>query len=364
MKRFQKNKNLKQQEELLIYDIQDYARIQKKQLRLCLTNFYINEIIDEVIDMCLIQAELKGVEMNSYYATPLYQIHSDPNIIKQIIMNYVSNSQNLQSKGVSQQQKTLQGTSQSSTNRFIYTISIEDTGCEIQFNIKPQFYNYLRLFLLKNREQNLDKYWINSLQKSCRFDHQKEQIYEVNKILELKCLLKYMQNFKIILLNLLIIQIVLNRAQRFIIWEGESSSNSKIFSFKQIRCRSNKNMKYEQFLSLGQKLQNFKTYYKGDSQEVQDTRQIQIKISFVKQKTWYLLVDDQIFNLIALKTLLKDLISEIYIIEAYNEQQPINKVHRQQTHLSYYKTKQNFKIRYQICIQGSLYANFKWMVSR
>mgnify|MGYP001808036661 CR=1 FL=1 len=36
------------------------------------------------------------------------------------------------------------------------------------------------------------------------------------------------------------------------------------------------------------------------------------------KKFGILLVDDQIFNLIAFKTLLKDLISELDIIEAYN----------------------------------------------
>lgn len=40
----------------MIYDILDYSRIQRNQLRLCLSEFFINEIVDEVVELIAIQA--------------------------------------------------------------------------------------------------------------------------------------------------------------------------------------------------------------------------------------------------------------------------------------------------------------------
>ncbi|CAD8097008.1 unnamed protein product [Paramecium sonneborni] len=379
----------------MIYDIQDYARIQKKQLRLCLSDFYINEIIDEVIEMCSIQAEQKGVEIKTYYDIPSYQIHSDSNRIKQIIMNFVSNSlkfteqgsiticvsslntdksqhikrsntsRNIQyqvgEKTIQQIRKTLQGKNyQNQTNKLVYTISIEDTGCGIPDNVKPQLFNLFATFSNQKIENKsgtgiglmVCKNLVGLLGPSESVDLWSEQNIGTKMTFQIYAKL---QDNSITSANYISCFKQENSSQH------EDSSNMKdnhqvivrssllrVYTKPQEKTEKTENDINEpsqedsdqtktrniiQFQSLGQKLQNLKTYQKVDSQEVQDPR-YKLKQVFLNKKFGILLVDDQIFNLIAFKTLLQDLISEINIIEAYNGQQAINKLLQNQKNLN------------------------------
>ncbi|CAD8054485.1 unnamed protein product [Paramecium primaurelia] len=382
----------------MIYDIQDYARIQKKQLRLCLTDFYINEIIDEVIEMCAIQAEQKGVEIKTYYDIPSYQIHSDPNRIKQIIMNFLSNSLKFTEQGnititvsslnsdksqhikrsntskniqyqvgdqtIQQIRKTLQGRFQeNSINKLVYTISIEDTGCGIPDNIKPQLFNLFATFSNQKIENKsgtgiglmVCKNLVGLLGPSENIDLWSEQNVGTKMSFQIYAKLSdnsmksanYISCFK-----------QEHSSQYLSIQQHDDSLNGKdnhqvIVRSSLVRIYTKLQEKTEndinepssedpdqtkirnimKFQSLGQKIFNQKTYSKGDSQEVQDPRQ-KLKQVLQNKKFGILLVDDQIFNLIAFKTLLQDMISGLDIIEAYNGQQAINKLLQNQKNLN------------------------------
>ncbi|CAD8147285.1 unnamed protein product [Paramecium octaurelia] len=383
----------------MIYDIQDYARIQKKQLRLCLTDFYINEIIDEVVEMCLIQAEQKGVEIKTYYDIPSYQIHSDPNRIKQIIMNFLSNSLKFTEQGsitisvqslntdksqhikrsntskniqyqvgdqtVQQIRKTLQGKYQeSSINRLVYSISVEDTGCGIPDNIKPQLFNLFATFSNQKIENKsgtgiglmVCKNLVGLLGPSENIDLWSEQNVGTKMTFQIYAKLQdksmksanYISCFK-----------QEHSSQYLSIQQHDDSSNGKdnhqvIVRSSLVRIYTKVQEKTEndinepssedpdqtktrniiQLKSLGQKLFKQKTYPKiRDSQEVQDPRKKLRKV-LQNKKFGILLVDDQIFNLMAFKTLLQDMITGLDIIEAYNGQQAINKLLQNQKSLN------------------------------
>ncbi|CAD8192045.1 unnamed protein product [Paramecium pentaurelia] len=382
----------------MIYDIQDYARIQKKKLRLCLTDFYINEIIDEVIEMCLIQAEQKGIEIKTYYDIPSYQIHSDPNRIKQIIMNFVSNSLKFTEQGsititvsslntdksqnikrsntsrniqyqvgdqtIQQLRKSLQGRyQQCSINKLIYSISIEDTGCGIPDNIKPQLFNLFATFSNQKIENKsgtgiglmVCKKLVGLLGPSETIDLWSEQ--NVGTKMSFQIYAKLQDN-SIRSANYISCFKQEHSSQHLSNQQHDEQQNAKdnhqvIVRSSLLRIYTKIQEKTEidfnepssedvdqtkqrniiQFQSLGLKFLNQKTYQKEDSQELQDPK-YKLKQVLQNKKFGILLVDDQIFNLIAFKTLLQDLISELDIIEAYNGQQAINKLLQNQKNLN------------------------------
>ncbi|CAK87897.1 unnamed protein product (macronuclear) [Paramecium tetraurelia] len=383
----------------MIYDIQDYARIQKKKLRLCLTDFYINEIIDEVIEMCSIQAEQKGVEIKTYYDIPSYQIRSDPNRIKQIIMNFLSNSLKFTEQGsititvsslntdksqnikrsntsrniqyqvgdqtIQQIRKSLQGRyQQSSVNKLIYSISVEDTGCGIPDNIKPQLFNLFATFSNQKIENKsgtgiglmVCKNLVGLLGPSESIDLWSEQ--NVGTKMSFQIYAKLQDNNSIKSANYISCFKQEHSSQHLSIQQHDDSLNGKdthqvIVRSSLLRIYTKPQEKTEldlnepssedvdqtkrrniiQFQSLGQKLFLQKSLQKEDSQEVQDPKQ-RLKQVLQNKKFGILLVDDQIFNLIAFKTLLQDLISDLVIIEAYNGQQAINKLLQNQKNLN------------------------------
>ncbi|CAD8201142.1 unnamed protein product [Paramecium octaurelia] len=385
----------------MIYDIQDYARIEKNQLRLCISDFYINELIDEVIETVAISAEQKGVEIKTYYDIPSYQVHSDPNRVKQIIMNILSNSLKFTEKGsititiqslntdksqhikrsnsskninygngnqsISQIRKSLQGKQSSvSSNKLVYTISIDDTGCGIADSIKPKLFNLFATFSSQKIENKngtgiglmVCKKLVSLLGPSDTIDLQSQvnvgtkmtfQIYAKLQDSSYK-ITNYVSCFK-----------QENSSQHLSNFQNEESPNAKDKPYQQsVFVRSSylrlytkpldkaetemnepsiedsdqsKQKNILRFQSITQKSQIQKCLQSQDSLEVQDPKQI-LQQLIQSKKFSILIVDDQTFNVLAFKMLLQNLIPQADIIEAYNGQQAINKLCQYQKSLN------------------------------
>ncbi|CAD8078700.1 unnamed protein product [Paramecium sonneborni] len=383
----------------MIYDILDFARIQKNQLRLSVSDFYLNEVIDEVVELVAIQAEQKGVVIQTHYDIPSYQIYSDPNRIKQILMNFISNSlkfteqgsitisvespqtdkvnhivRTVSSKNVLNQQqnqqtvgqlrKQLSGKSvksQNGQNRVIYTISIQDTGCGISDLIKPKLFNMYATFP-SNDVQNKSgtgiglmvcKKLIKLLGPSEKIELWSEQNKGTKMSFQIYSRLP--EDPK--------------RSPNYIsVFKQESSSkNFNLDSPSQIDEQESMQQKFVRSSILRvysrpvdkndteagldfnpecedegqQKLQNInilqnlrsptasrikiKEQTLDDSQEIIDPRSRLQRI--LQNKTFsIMIVDDQPFNVLALKLLLQDISSNVSFLEAYNGQQAINKL--------------------------------------
>ncbi|CAD8096504.1 unnamed protein product [Paramecium sonneborni] len=381
----------------MIYDIQDYARIEKNQLRLCISDFYINELIDEVIETIAISAEQKGVEIKTIYDIPSFQVHSDPNRIKQIIMNILSNSLKFTEKGsititiqslstdktqhikrsnssknisymnfnqsVSSIRKSLQGKHpQISSNKLVYTISIEDTGCGIPDSIKPQLFNLFATFSSQKIDNKngtgiglmVCKKLVSLLGPSDIIDLQSQLNVGTKMTFQIYAKLQdnayrlsnYVSCFK-----------QENSSQHISNFKNEESPNTKDKPQQQsLFVRSSylrlytkplekaetemnepsiedgdqtKSKNILRFKSLSQRSQTQKCLQSRDHLEVQDPKLI-IQQLHQSKKFGILIVDDQTFNVLAFKMLLQNLIPQADIIEAYNGQQAIAKLQEYQ----------------------------------
>ncbi|CAD8081299.1 unnamed protein product [Paramecium sonneborni] len=384
----------------MIQDILDFARIQKNQLRLSITDFYLNEIIEEVVELVAIQAEQKGVVINTHYDLPTYQIYSDPNRIKQVLMNFISNSlkftesgsitisvnshqtdksqhivrtgssknvftqqQNQQSIG--QLRKQLSGRSVKTItgqNRMIYTITIADTGCGISELIKPKLFNMFATFPSQKVQNKCGtgiglmvcKKLIKLLGPSENIDIWSEQNKGTKMSFQIYSRLS--DDSK--------------RSPNYIsVFKQESSSKNfnmdsqsqfdEQQSIQQTFVRSSLLYVYQRPIEkhdsdvnfdfhpeqedADQQKQNNINYMKNqrsptvsyiknkeqpldDSQDVIDPRHRLQRILQNRPHFSILIVDDQPFNVLAMKLLLQDTCSNITFLEAYNGQQAINKL--------------------------------------
>ncbi|KAM3129549.1 hypothetical protein pb186bvf_018373 [Paramecium bursaria] len=128
----------------MINDILDWARIRKNQLRLCNSTFHIQDIVDEIIELMSLQAEKKGIQVRSHFSVSSGLMFSDPNRIKQILLNLISNSLKFTEKGTIDihvsQNLSLQ------ISKPILQVTVKDTGVGIPDHIKPRLFQMYGTF--------------------------------------------------------------------------------------------------------------------------------------------------------------------------------------------------------------------------
>ncbi|CAD8171841.1 unnamed protein product [Paramecium pentaurelia] len=383
----------------MIYDILDFARIQKNQLRLSVSDFYLNEVIDEVVELVAIQAEQKGVIIQTHYDIPSYQIYSDPNRIKQILMNFISNSlkfteqgsitisvespqtdkanhivRTVSSKNVLNQQqnqqtigqlrKQLSGKSvksQSGQSRMVYTISIQDTGCGISDLIKPKLFNMYATFPSKDVQNKsgtgiglmVCKKLIKLLGPSEKIDLWSEQNKGTKMSFQIYSRLpddpkrspNYISVFKqesssknFNLDSPSLIDEQEQMQQKFVrssvlrVYSRPVDKNDTEAGFDFNPEHEDEGQQKLQNINILQNLRSptasrikIKEQTLDDSQEIMDPRSRLQKT--LQNKTFtILIVDDQPFNVLALKLLLQDISLNVSFLEAYNGQQAVNKL--------------------------------------
>ncbi|CAD8060875.1 unnamed protein product [Paramecium primaurelia] len=384
----------------MIQDILDFARIQKNQLRLSISDFYLNEIIEEVVELVAIQAEQKGVVITTHYDLPTYQIYSDPNRIKQILMNFISNSlkftesgsitisvnslqtdksqhivrtgssknvfsqqQNQQSIG--QLRKQLSGRSVKSingSNRMIYTITIADTGCGISELIKPKLFNMFATFPTKEVQnkcgtgiglmvckklikllgpsENIDLW--SEQNKGTKMSFQiysrlqddpkrspnyisvfKQESSSKNFNIDSQSQFDDQQSIQQTFIRSSLLYVYSRPADKLDV-DQDQDMHPEYEDIDQQKFHNINYMKNQRSPTVS-KIKN-KEQALDDSQDVIDPRNRLQRILQNKPNFSILIVDDQPFNVLALKLLLQDISQNITFLEAYNGQQAINKL--------------------------------------
>ncbi|CAD8162046.1 unnamed protein product [Paramecium pentaurelia] len=148
---------LKKWAQLLLYmisDILDFSRIQKNSLRLTNTTFYIQAIVQEIIDLVSLQANQKGIIVQKKITFGDRLMYSDPNRIKQILLNLLSNSLKFTEKGKIDIVVDYKNSEIENQQVRLITISVSDTGVGIPDNIKPKLFQMYGTFDFTNNGSN------------------------------------------------------------------------------------------------------------------------------------------------------------------------------------------------------------------
>ncbi|CAD8151609.1 unnamed protein product [Paramecium octaurelia] len=148
---------LKKWAQLLLYmisDILDFSRIQKNTLRLTNTTFYIQAIVQEIIDLVSLQANQKGIVVQKNITFGDRLMYSDPNRIKQILLNLLSNSLKFTEKGKIDIVVDYKYSEIENQQVRLITISVSDTGVGIPDNIKPKLFQMYGTFDFTNNGSN------------------------------------------------------------------------------------------------------------------------------------------------------------------------------------------------------------------
>ncbi|CAD8081014.1 unnamed protein product [Paramecium sonneborni] len=148
---------LKKWAQLLLYmisDILDFSRIQKNSLRLTNTTFYIQAIVQEIIDLVSLQANQKGIIVQKNITFGDRLMYSDPNRIKQILLNLLSNSLKFTEKGKIDIVVDYKNSEIHNQQVKLINISVSDTGVGIPDNIKPKLFQMYGTFDFTNNGSN------------------------------------------------------------------------------------------------------------------------------------------------------------------------------------------------------------------
>jgi len=84
----------------LINDILDFSQSKAKTLRLNFLFFNLKQHLLDIIKLMTIQAKGKGLELNLYYDERVpFKIYSDPNRVRQVVINLIGNALKFTTKG-------------------------------------------------------------------------------------------------------------------------------------------------------------------------------------------------------------------------------------------------------------------------
>ncbi|MCK8824050.1 response regulator [Fuchsiella alkaliacetigena] len=107
----------------IINDILDYSKIEAGSLELEETNFYIHEVINNVVEMFTYQAQEKGLELKAALdpQVPAY-VEGDPLRLKQVLINLTSNA--------------IKFTESGEVTLIVNVVAIKEKEVEIIFSVK------------------------------------------------------------------------------------------------------------------------------------------------------------------------------------------------------------------------------------
>ena len=136
----------------MINDILDFSQINNKKLRLNLLTVNLIEILKETSKLIRFQAKSKGLQFILKINENEVKIHSDPNRIRQILLNLLNNALKFTPSGFIQ--LSLKKKFDSEFLGFIYKIKVKDTGIGIREEDRPKLFKLFGKLDLKNPEIN------------------------------------------------------------------------------------------------------------------------------------------------------------------------------------------------------------------
>lgn len=123
----------------MIQDLLDVSQMKAGKFKLQDRDFDLNPLLQDIFILFQVQAKAKQID-TSFEISPQVPkiINSDPNRLKQIIINLLSNAFKYTQKGSIRLSCDLQITEKAEEDCRIIKISVEDTGLGIQENDKPK----------------------------------------------------------------------------------------------------------------------------------------------------------------------------------------------------------------------------------
>ncbi|KAL4500454.1 hypothetical protein ABPG72_003405 [Tetrahymena utriculariae] len=130
----------------LINDIQDYGQIQNCSLKLLLNKFNIKDCLKEILDIFEVKKR-KGIDLVLDFEpkvnvgnTDIYQIHTDSQRLKQILLNLIGNAIKFTMKG------SIKIFFEISFDQDTIEITVTDTGIGIPFEIQQKLFKEYNTF--------------------------------------------------------------------------------------------------------------------------------------------------------------------------------------------------------------------------
>ncbi|CAD8109896.1 unnamed protein product [Paramecium sonneborni] len=122
----------------IVQDVKDFSLILSKNFTLTIKNTNICKLINEVAALFQQQLQMKGLQMN--IITSNFQIHTDPQRVKQSLVNLLSNGQKFTQQG----SITITAVEENIKDKKYVKISVEDTGPGMDNETKSKLEQFLK----------------------------------------------------------------------------------------------------------------------------------------------------------------------------------------------------------------------------
>jgi len=122
----------------IISDILDLSKIEAGKLILEQTDFYLNDIFEQIQSMLFDQAEVKGIKLKTDMGTEPLWLNGDSTRLRQALLNYVSNAIKFTEQGCTCLSAEVL---EEKDNKVLLKFQVQDTGIGIESDKLVNLFN-------------------------------------------------------------------------------------------------------------------------------------------------------------------------------------------------------------------------------